>query len=303
ALTQSDQDSINTAAGGNLLNCTPRDALTITENTSRVSISRNKLIVLKVSTTTSSPPLSPDVTALIEIVKELVLMNKATQQATMKAIEESCVTCGGPHPYYECLATGGNTFDACAVVWTYNQGANPRGDVKAITARSGVAYEGPSIPPTSSSLLKEVEREPKEIRASTDAAIKNQGALIKALEIQIEQMSKVLQERGSRNLPSSTEVKPRVHVKSILTSIKTNTTLIRHIGSTQYTVSASQDKEESYGLKDSDAYLIRIRLHNDALPRKEKDPGSFTLPCYVNNVCFEKDLADLGASVSVMPFD
>ncbi|GJX17604.1 reverse transcriptase domain-containing protein [Tanacetum coccineum] len=90
ALTQSDQDSLNAAAG--------------------------------VSSTTSSPSLSLDVTALTEIVKELVLMNKATQQATMKALEETCVTCGGPHPYYECLATGGNTFDACAAVGTYNQG-------------------------------------------------------------------------------------------------------------------------------------------------------------------------------------
>ncbi|GJX99184.1 reverse transcriptase domain-containing protein [Tanacetum coccineum] len=40
-----------------------------------------------------------------------------------------------------------------------NTVANPRGDVKAITTRSGVAYDGPSIPPTPSPLLKEVERE------------------------------------------------------------------------------------------------------------------------------------------------
>ncbi|GKF62412.1 hypothetical protein Tco_0182466, partial [Tanacetum coccineum] len=33
----------------------------------------------------------------------------------------------------------------------------------------------------------------------------------------------------------------------------------------------------------------------------EKDPGSFTLPCFINNVCFDNALADLGASVSVMP--
>nr|GEW71791.1 reverse transcriptase domain-containing protein [Tanacetum cinerariifolium] len=64
------------------------------------------------------------VTALTEIVKELVLMNRATQQATMKAIEETFVTCGGPHPYYKCLAIGGNTFDAYAAVGTYNQGAS-----------------------------------------------------------------------------------------------------------------------------------------------------------------------------------
>ncbi|GKE23951.1 reverse transcriptase domain-containing protein, partial [Tanacetum coccineum] len=101
-------------AGGNLLNRTPRDALTIIENKSKVHISRNKLIVSKVSTTTSSLSPTLDITALTEIVKELVLMNKATQQATVKTIEETCVICGGPHPYYECLATSGNTFDACS---------------------------------------------------------------------------------------------------------------------------------------------------------------------------------------------
>nr|GEX49232.1 reverse transcriptase domain-containing protein [Tanacetum cinerariifolium] len=124
ALTQFDQDSLNAAADGNLLNRTPRDALTIIRNKSKVRISQNKLIVSKVNTTTSSPCPSPDVTALTEIIKELVLMNKSTQQATVKAIEETCVTYGGPHPYYECLATGGNTFDACAPVGTYNQGGN-----------------------------------------------------------------------------------------------------------------------------------------------------------------------------------
>ncbi|GKB79669.1 gag-pol polyprotein [Tanacetum coccineum] len=39
----------------------------------------------------------------------------------------------------------------------------------------------------------------------------------------------------------------------------------------------------------------------DPLPPKEKELGSFTLPCYINNIYFEKALEDLGASVSVMP--
>ncbi|GKC07051.1 hypothetical protein Tco_0998661 [Tanacetum coccineum] len=67
-----------------------------------------------ISTTTSSSSPSSNVTALTEIVKELVLMNKANQEASVKAIEETCVTCGGPHPYYECLATDSNTFNAFA---------------------------------------------------------------------------------------------------------------------------------------------------------------------------------------------
>ncbi|GKD59648.1 reverse transcriptase domain-containing protein [Tanacetum coccineum] len=45
ALTQSDQGSLNAAAGGNLLNRTPRDALTIIKNKSKVRTSRNKPVV------------------------------------------------------------------------------------------------------------------------------------------------------------------------------------------------------------------------------------------------------------------
>nr|GFA83441.1 hypothetical protein [Tanacetum cinerariifolium] len=41
--------------------------------------------------------------------------SSSTFQATpppafVKAVEEICVTCGGAHPYYQCLAAGGNTF-------------------------------------------------------------------------------------------------------------------------------------------------------------------------------------------------
>nr|GFC46417.1 hypothetical protein [Tanacetum cinerariifolium] len=30
--------------------------------------------------------------------------------AQVKAVEEICVTCGGAHPYYQCLSVDGNTF-------------------------------------------------------------------------------------------------------------------------------------------------------------------------------------------------
>nr|GEZ13504.1 reverse transcriptase domain-containing protein [Tanacetum cinerariifolium] len=157
ALTQSDQDSLNVAAGGNILNRTLRDSLTIIENKSKVRISRNKPIVLKVSTTTSSPSHSQNVTALTEIIKELVLMNKATQQATVKAIEETCnneLKNMMSNFFQMHIPSGSGLLPSDTV-------ANLRGDVKAITTRSGFAYEGPSIQLTSSSLPKEVEREPE----------------------------------------------------------------------------------------------------------------------------------------------
>ncbi|GKD93781.1 hypothetical protein Tco_1373618, partial [Tanacetum coccineum] len=51
----------------------------------------------------------------------------------------------------------------------------------------------------------------KEIQASTDAVMRNQGASIKTLEIQIGKISKVLQERGFGSQPSLTEANARDH--------------------------------------------------------------------------------------------
>ncbi|GKC60570.1 hypothetical protein Tco_1088168, partial [Tanacetum coccineum] len=119
----------------------------------------------------------------------------------------------------------------------------------------------------------------KDYPLKEDASIRNQGASIKTLEIQIEQMSKVLQERGFGSLPTSTKANPRDQDKSISTTNKADSYPIRHIGSSQYAVSTGQN------------YTLI----------KEKDLGSFTLPCFINNVYFDNALVDLGASVSVMP--
>ncbi|GKG02475.1 hypothetical protein Tco_0310111, partial [Tanacetum coccineum] len=108
----------------------------------------------------------------------------------------------------------------------------------------------------------------KEIRASTNAAIRNQGALIKTLEIQIGQMSKVLQERGFRSLPSYTEANLRDHVKSISTTVEADTNPIRHIGSSQYAVSTSQNSKLIYETRQTTLpFLIRL---NDYYYEEEK---------------------------------
>ncbi|GJU63192.1 NUDIX hydrolase 6-like protein [Tanacetum coccineum] len=60
-----------------------------------------------------------------------------------------------------------------------------------------------------------------------------------------------------------------------------------------------EEEEGNYGPKFTKAY--EASHINNTIPRKEKDPGSFTLPCFINNICFDNALVDLGASVSVMP--
>ncbi|GKC93884.1 hypothetical protein Tco_1159326 [Tanacetum coccineum] len=123
---------MNVAAGGNLLTKTPRDALTIIENKSKVRKSWNKLIVTKVSTNapSSSTPHSPEIASLVDAVKAM-LAQKSSPPAFVKVVEEIYATYGGPHPYHQCLATDGNVFPeyqdniqgyVLAATVNYNQG-------------------------------------------------------------------------------------------------------------------------------------------------------------------------------------
>ncbi|GKC05031.1 reverse transcriptase domain-containing protein [Tanacetum coccineum] len=163
ALNSNDQDSLNSAAGGNFLDKMPRDCLRIIESKSKVRNSRNKPVVAKVSTSNSTPGISPDVAELKDMVKALLLDKKNQSQApaTVKAVEESCVTCGGAHSYRNCPTTDGNVYrdniqeyasQAAAV--NYNQGNTGY----RYYHPKRCCYQGPTIP-TTFSPPKVVERE------------------------------------------------------------------------------------------------------------------------------------------------
>ncbi|GJW36117.1 reverse transcriptase domain-containing protein [Tanacetum coccineum] len=128
-LNDNDQDSLNAAAGGNLLSKTTREALNIIENKSKVRYSRNKSNVSRVNTNSRESSsktderidkLADQISTLVEIVSK-----KVVTPATVKEVEEICVTCGGPHAYYNCPNTDSNQSNVCAATGTYNQVAPP----------------------------------------------------------------------------------------------------------------------------------------------------------------------------------
>nr|GEU78826.1 retrovirus-related Pol polyprotein [Tanacetum cinerariifolium] len=163
ALNSKDQDSSNSAVGGNFLDKMPRECLAIIESKSKVRYLRNKPVVAKVSTNTSTSGISPDVAELKDMVKSLLLDKKGQNQflAPMKAVKERRVTCDGAHSYRNCPATDGNCLHFELGTLPSHKVANPRIDLKAITTRSGVSYDGPQIPPPPSFLPKVVEDEPE----------------------------------------------------------------------------------------------------------------------------------------------
>ncbi|GKD89859.1 hypothetical protein Tco_1365366, partial [Tanacetum coccineum] len=84
----------------------------IIESKSKVRNSRNKPVVAKVSSSTSTPGISSEVAELKDMVKALLLdkKNQSPALTPVKAVEESCVTCGGAHSYQTCPATTGNVY-------------------------------------------------------------------------------------------------------------------------------------------------------------------------------------------------
>nr|GEY97340.1 reverse transcriptase domain-containing protein [Tanacetum cinerariifolium] len=143
ALNPTDQDSLNAAAGGNLLERSTQDVLTIIENKSKVRNSQSKAIASQVKAydTNSSSKIAKlthavneQTSAMTTAMTAMLGQFQATPPpAPIKAVEETCVTCGGAHPYYQCLAANGNTFPelrdniqeyGSAAAANYNQG-NP----------------------------------------------------------------------------------------------------------------------------------------------------------------------------------
>nr|GEX51205.1 reverse transcriptase domain-containing protein [Tanacetum cinerariifolium] len=191
-LNDNDQDSLNVASGENLLSKTTREALQIINNKSKVRYSRNKPNVSRMNTTSRDNASKSDdridkftvqISTLVDIFAK-----KIVAPAPVKAVEESCVTCGGAHAYYNCLDTDNNQPSVCVATGTYKQVApqnrasnfmappgftpnqsstsgtlssntipNPNGEMKAITTRSGVAYVGPSIPTPKKVVEQETE--------------------------------------------------------------------------------------------------------------------------------------------------
>nr|GFA99735.1 reverse transcriptase domain-containing protein [Tanacetum cinerariifolium] len=115
-LTEQDQDSLNAASGGNLLNKTTKEALKIIENKSKVRYSRSKSNVSRVNTNSRDnvsktedriDKLADQILNLVEIIHKQVI-------APAKAVEKTCVTCGGAHAYYDRIATDSNQPSVCA---------------------------------------------------------------------------------------------------------------------------------------------------------------------------------------------
>ncbi|GKC06995.1 reverse transcriptase domain-containing protein [Tanacetum coccineum] len=150
-LSQSDQDSLNSATGGNLLTRNTQEALTIIKNKSKVRTSRNKPQVLSASGSSSQDA------AIIVLTKQVEALGKhiSSMNKPIHSIQDSCDSCGGPYSSYECQSINNIAYSGilAKALQERPQSAlhsdtipNPRGEIKAITTRSGIVLAGPLVP-------------------------------------------------------------------------------------------------------------------------------------------------------------
>ncbi|GKC47531.1 reverse transcriptase domain-containing protein [Tanacetum coccineum] len=389
------------------------------------------------------------VTKVVSAALDTLTMN-------FKVISESCVTCGGPHPYYECLAADGNTFNASAAATTYNQNqgyrpqgdpnyrasnqmgppgfppvqnnqnrfnqnqgynqnrgnnfnqgnqnyqappqngpsndlssymkandvnmrvmqnqitsmrselkkemdttltrqnnafknelrnelmndiknmmssffqmntasssgsgslpsntvANPRGDLKAITTRSGISYDGPPIPPPFSPLPKVVEREPEVTKDTVQPSTENIQPPVVQIQAPFDEPVVAPKPKPFIPYPSRANKQKLCEKDDNLASkfveifrelhfeLSFADALLHMPKFASMFKSLLNNKEKLFDLAKTPVNENCSVVILKKLPKKLKDPGKFLIPCDFPEIVECLALADLGASINLMP--
>ncbi|GJX77408.1 reverse transcriptase domain-containing protein [Tanacetum coccineum] len=195
--------------------------------------------------------------------------------------------------------------------------ANPRGDLKAITTRSGVSYDGPTIPPTSSPLPKEVEREPEATKDKVQTTNLGSTAHVQPPVVQVpipepdvapkpnpkpsipypsRLNDQKLREKANNQMLKFLQIFQRLHFDLSFADA------LLHMPKFASTFkSLLSNKEKLFELANTPLNENCSAVLLKKLPEKLGDPGKFLIPCDFPELVECLALADLGASINLMP--
>nr|GEX63814.1 reverse transcriptase domain-containing protein [Tanacetum cinerariifolium] len=267
--------------------------------------------VAKVSTSSSTPAISSDIAKLKDMVRAL-LLDKKNQSSTpahsptptpVKEVEPNCVTYGGS-----------GTLPSNTIT-------NPKEDLKGITTRSGVAYQGPTIP-TPSKVMKqgtEVTKDqvqtpssqstapvqPPVVQSKTQTSVfepivAHVSAPMPNLKPFIPYPSRRDNERH-RDQANEQIVKFYEIFKDMSFKISFTDALILmpKFASTLKALIGNKEKLSEMARTPMNEHCLAVILNK--FPRKLRDPGKFLIPCEFPGMDECLVLADLGASINLMP--
>nr|GEV77862.1 reverse transcriptase domain-containing protein [Tanacetum cinerariifolium] len=339
------QDSLNFAAGGNFLDKIPRECLAIIESKSKVRYSHDKPVVSKVSTNASTSGVSPDVAELKDMVKALLLEKKGQNQspAPMKAVKESCVTCGVNYnqgntsyhpqmmsnqirtPSFPLVPNNQNVQrnNQNSFIPNQNRGNNfNQGLFYQPSVYQQPAYQAPA--PQTQCVLKE---DFSAYVKANDAMMKNMQTQGQNMPNQLTNLTDLIMKfvnsnsastSSSGTLPSNTIANPKSDLKAITTRSGvsydgpqippsvvenkpevTKDTLNPTNNRNTEDVQPQAVQSESLVSTSEPAVVPVSASTND---ERNRDPGKFLIPYDFPGMAECLALADLGASINMMPF-
>nr|GEV87297.1 hypothetical protein [Tanacetum cinerariifolium] len=237
--------------GGNLLERRTQDVLMIIKNKSKVCNSQNKSIVSQVKSSDANSSSSSEIaklthalnqqtsvvtTAMTTILKQF---QATPPPASVKAVEEICITCGGAHLYYQCLATDGKTFPklwdniqgyVSAAAVNCNQGYNLGNGFNQDQSYQALTQQNQVVPLTELEKIKRINEANmksmqtqinnvknelrNEMKYSIQASMSNQTNKLKNMMASFFQMN-TASTLGSGPLPSNTIANPKGELKAI----------------------------------------------------------------------------------------
>nr|GEX95857.1 reverse transcriptase domain-containing protein [Tanacetum cinerariifolium] len=269
----------------------PSDCLKIIESKSKVRQSRAKAVVAKVNSSSSTPAISSDIAELKDMVRALLLDKKnqslapatSPTPAPVKAVESNCVTCSGTHSYQTVPLPAGTfikTTSKRSVTLPGKTVTNPKEDLKGITTRSGVAYKGPTIP-TPSKVVKYGTKVTKDqLQTPSSQSTSHVQPLVTQSENSV---SEPIAAPVSAPMPN---LKPSI----------------------PYPSRRDNERRPLIGNKEKLSEMARTLMNEhcstvilNKLPNKLGDPDKFLIPCEFSGMDECLALADLGASINLMP--
>nr|GEX12991.1 reverse transcriptase domain-containing protein [Tanacetum cinerariifolium] len=239
-----------------------------------------------------------------------LLLDKKNQSSTpapshnpapVKAVEPNCVTCGGSG------ILPGNTI------------TNPKEDLKGITTRSGVAYQGPTIPTLSKVVKQGTEVTKDQVQTPSSQSTAPVQPPIAQSETLVSKPVAAPVSAPMPNLKPSTPYPSRrdnerrreqanEQIEKFYEIFKDMSFEISFTDALILMPKFASTLKALIGNKEKLSEMARTLMNEhcsvvilNKLPKKLGDPGKFLIPCEFAGMDECLALADLGASINLMP--
>nr|GEV24029.1 reverse transcriptase domain-containing protein [Tanacetum cinerariifolium] len=308
-------DALDSAASGNFLDKIPCECLSIIESKSKVRYSRSRVTGVRANANAPLPSSSHsnsfDVQQIAAALEDKLNICMNRFEKSLNKMKNSFIT-----PTAPLKAVTENLYNKPSTSSSLpsNTIPNPKGEAKAITTRSGMSYKEPPIPPSGVS-----QQEPEEVTTDTEPPNFND---IHPPTVQVEvhvdkptEEPSVVIPKAKTNLPYPSRLqKEKLREKDDILAAK----FMEIFRDLHFKLSFADALihipkfapifKKLLNNKDKLIKLTKMPLNENCsaivlkkLPEKLGDPGRFLIPCDFTGLDNCLALADLGASINLMP--